>query len=219
MTAFEELKEICRVACHERNACEPGFKALMQTETVGQILAVRRENWQDVYVSRYHDIIARNIPLLTSEEFRTVLRENQVYVNESAQEGLMIVSNPATEVVAGGNAVAYIFGGGRLTATDNAEAHCRSEAGELLLRGHASGFMETGRAEVTEFASLQGVFRGECRDAARVNISGGSLCDYGHLEITAWRDATVYSDSRRKITIMSDTARLLPLAEYKEETA
>lgn len=219
MTAFEELMDICKQAAHDRNACTEGYAALLRAETVPQILAVWRNNWQDVYVSRYHDIIADNIEMLERDEYRPLFHESQMYVNESSDVGLVIVSNPKQPVTIGGRAVGYIFGGGSLTATDNAEAHCRSEEGKLLLQGHATGFMEAGRAEVTEFALLQGVFDGECHDAARVTISGGRLRDYGHLEISAWRDATVYSDIRKKITLYGDEARLLPLADYNKEEA
>ena len=42
---FEQLKEMCRVACHERNACKQGYEALMKTENIAQIMQGASADW------------------------------------------------------------------------------------------------------------------------------------------------------------------------------
>ena len=67
-----------------------------------------------------------------------------------------------------------------------------------------------------EFAGVSGTFDGECHQAAYVILKGGTLRDYGHLEISAWNDAVVYSNTRKKISLNGD-ARWLPLSEYNKK--
>lgn len=156
MTAFEELKEICRVACHERNACEPGFKALMQTETVGQILAVWRENWQDIYQSKFSDVMAANI-VKVYRRSRREFRRADVFVNESSERGLVIVCRPDGEIRVGGTAQCYVFGGSAsVVATDHAQVYCRTSGVKVTLRGHAYGYMQAGIADIGDRSFLQG---------------------------------------------------------------
>ena len=48
METFDELKEICRRACHERNACKEGFEAMLLAENTAELMHVWRRWWEDV---------------------------------------------------------------------------------------------------------------------------------------------------------------------------
>lgn len=212
MNSFERLKEICRVACHERNACESGFKALMNAETIPQILTVWRQNWDDVYKSKFSDIMAANI-VSVFEESRDIFHANEVYVNEPAEKGLLIISSPQQTVEVSGRAHAYLFTAAEVTARGNAQVYCRYNGAVVTLHDHAYGKFEAGTAHVYDFASANGMFQ-ECHtyNAAQVTVNSGKVIDHGHRRITVY-DGNVFSDHTRNIEIDGQT-RLYPLSEY-----
>lgn len=213
MNNFERLKEICRTACHERNACEPGFKALMNAETIPQILQVWRQNWDDVYRSRYYDIMSKNI-VGVFEESKDLFHGNEVYVNEPAERGLLIIASPTQPIEVTGSARAYLFTAAEVTARENAQVYCRDKDAVVTLRDHSYGKFEAGMISVYDFSEADGTFT-ECHtyNAAQVVINGGRLIDHGHRRIAAYVGAQVYSDTPRNIEI-GGQARLYPLSEY-----
>ena len=218
METFDELKEICRRACHERNACKEGFEALLQAETIPAILDVWRRNWQDVYKSKYADVMADNIVRVYAglgDEFR----RSEVYVNESSERGLVIICRPAARICLGGTAKGYIFGtDAEVEATDNAQVYCRTSGVKVTLRGHAYCHSEARDAEVTvyNFAHAEGQMQCTTYNAAEVVIQGGTLVDHGHRRIAAYGGTRVYSDATKGIEI-GGQARKYPISEGKSE--
>lgn len=213
MTEFEKLKEICRVAAHERSACEQGFKALMETQSFADIMRVWRENWDDIYNSKYADIMAKKIVGVFAEA-KDLFHASQVYVNEPAEMGLVIVSSPQQPIEVSGRAKAYLFTAAEVTARDNAQVYCRDKEAVVTLRDHAYGHFKDGTARVYDFSEAKGVFR-ECHtyNAAEVMANGGKVVDHGHRRIAAYVDTSVYSDTTRNIEI-GGQALLYPLSEY-----
>ena len=214
MTNFERLKEICREACHERHACQPGFEALMRTKNVGEILSVWKDNWQDIYESKYADIIVEKIADVYAD-MKAEFNANDVFVNEPSSRGIVIVCKPSDTITVFGTAKAYIFGSGKVAASDNAEVYCRDEEGYVILTGHSQGFFKAGVAWVNDFAKAQGVFSGTCFGAAYIILQGGFILDHGHREISAFGDAVVYSDIRKRTELFGN-AQLLPASAYME---
>ena len=215
METFDELKEICRRACHERNACKEGFEALMQAESIGGILAVWRKNWHDVYKSKYADVMADNIVGVYArmgDEFR----RSEVYVNESSERGLVIICRPTARICLGGTAKGYIFGtDAEVEATDNAQVYCRTAGVMISLLGHAYCSCENREAVVAvrNFAQAHGEMQCHTWNAAQVVITNGTLCDHGHRRISAYGGARIYSDATKGIEL-GGQARQYPLAEY-----
>lgn len=204
MTDFEQLKEICRVACHERNACKEGFSALMQTESIVQIMQVWKANWDDVFRSRYSDIMVKRLVELSPSALDE-MRKGGVFVNEDSEHGYVIISNPEKPVSVGGTARAYIFTPAEVTATDNAQVYCRTAGSKITLRGHAYCHCESRDTMVMvyNFAKAEGQMECHTYNAAEVMIQGGTLCDHGHRRIAAYGDTKVYSDATKGI----ETAR------------
>ena len=64
MTQFHQLKDICATACHDRHACAEGYRAMLATENISQLMAVWRANWEDIVESKYADIINDLLPAL-----------------------------------------------------------------------------------------------------------------------------------------------------------
>lgn len=212
---FEQLKEICRVACHERNACKEGFEALMQTENIPQIMQVWKANWDDVFRSRYADIMVKKLtevgPSMIAE-----FRKGGVFVNEDREDGYVIISNPDRPVNVGGTARAYIFTAAEVVATENAQVYCRTAGSKITLRGHAYCHCDSCETEVTvyNFAHADGQMRCTTHNAAEVMLQGGTLVDYGHRRIEAYGDTLVYSDATKGIAL-NDQSRQYSLSELK----
>lgn len=136
---------------------------------------------------------------------------------------MLIVSIPYTAVsqqpiVVSGTAKCYIFGSGSVIAKDNAEVYCRDEEGHVTLTDHSQGYFKAGQIEIRNYAKANGSFTGHCYNAAYIILRGGSLVDHGHLEISAWNDAVVYSNTHKKIELHGK-ACLLPITENVQYAA
>ena len=157
METFEELKEICRQACHERNACKDGFAAMLLAGNTAELMQVWRRWWQDVYESKYADIMTARIAT-ASGRLRREMRQSDVYVNESSERGLVIVCRPDWKISVGGTAKCYVFGDGpaEISATDHAQVFCRSSRVRITLRGYATAVVGAGDCELFDRSFLQG---------------------------------------------------------------
>lgn len=201
---FTQLKEICREACHERNACKPGLEALMRTETIPQIMQVWKDNWDDVFRSRYSDIMVRRLAELSPSAIDE-MRKGGVYVNEDREDGYVIVSNPERPVSVSGTARAYLFTTAEVTATDNAQVYCRGGGSKITLRGHSYCHCEVRDAVVTvcDFAHAEGQMQCHTYNAAEVVIQGGVIFDHGHRLIKADKETKLYSKAKKGIELLS----------------
>ena len=213
MTDFEQLKEICRVACHERNACKEGYAALMQTESIPQIMQVWKANWDDVFRSRYSDIMVRRLTELSPSAIEE-MRNGGVYVNEDREDGYVIISNPDKPINVGGTARAYIFTAAEVAATENAQVYCRTAGSKITLHGHAYCNCESRDTIVTlyNFSQAQGEMQCHTYNAAEVVITNGTLVDHGHRRIAAYGGTRVYSDATKGIEL-GGQSRQYPLSE------
>lgn len=156
MESFEELKELCRTACHERNACKQGFEAMLLAENTAQMMAVWRQNWQDIYESKFADMMPAVVAGL-GRRLRREMRQSDVYVNEPSSRGLVIVCQPSCRIRVGGTAKAYVFGtDAEVAADDHAQVYCRTHGVGITLRGYASGKVRAGDCELYDRSFLKG---------------------------------------------------------------
>ena len=209
MTDFEKLKEICRVACHERGACTAGYEALMHADSIGAILAVWRANWEDIYSSKFADVMVERI----SEVYRTAKAEMNAagfWVNEDREQGMVIITNAPRPVTLGGTAKGYIFAKSEVRATDNAQVYCRTDGSEIVLTGHATANISgESTVHVRQWASARCV---SCicytSDAAEVIATGCDVVSDGHRHITAYGATKVMGLSHRGIELNQDSTFL-----------
>lgn len=217
MNDFENLKEICRQACHERNACKSGYEALLATENIGQLLQVWRMNWQDIFSSKFADVMVKNIAKVYATS-KAEFNAADVYVNEPSERGLVIISGAEEPIMVGGTARAYIFSPATVTAIDNAQVYCRTAGSTIILRGHSHGGIDNveTHVEVREFASANGSMDCETWQAAEVSITYGKLKDNGHRRIIASGGAIVYSNAIKGIELSGEAVQH-PLEIKSEE--
>ena len=170
-----ELKQACR----ERNACKEGYEQLLRSRSVPEILRTVKDNWTDVWESKYADIVERELPRWFAGQEEDFHKAG-VYVNEPSKRGLCMVSQAEDVLEFGGNARVYVFGKARVIARDNVELHCRCPEAEIELRDHAWGKVKAGRVMARDFTTVQSWQEVECHDAAHVTVWGGKVTDCGH---------------------------------------
>ena len=107
MESFEELKAVCHAACHQRNACKDGFAAMLMAENTADLMHVWRRWWQDIYVSKYADIMTAKIATATGR-LRREMRQSDVFVNEPTERGLLIVCKPERPITVGGRDISKV---------------------------------------------------------------------------------------------------------------
>ena len=103
MTPFHQLKDICTTACHDRHACVEGYRAMLATENISQLMAVWRANWEDIVESKFADIANDRLPALYPT-LRKEMNAAGIYFNEcpkTAPEYVLVIgkghgSNPGT---------------------------------------------------------------------------------------------------------------------------
>ena len=208
MTDFENLKEICRVACHDREACKPGFEALMRAENMSQLLQVWRDNWQDIFSSKFADVMVEhivNVYATSKADFNAA----DIYVNEPSERGLVIISGAEDPITVGGSSKAYIFSPSTVTAIDNAQVYCRTEGSSIILKGHSHGGIDNVNTRVVmrEFSTANGSMNCETHQAAEVYIGYGTVTDYGHRRIIASGGAIVYSNATKGIELSGEAVQ------------
>lgn len=215
MTDFEQLKEICREACHERGACVAGFDALMHADSIGAILAVWRQNWEDIFGSKFADVMAANVVKVYATA-RKEFNSADFYVNEDSERGMVIITAAPQMIRLGGTAKGYVFAQSKVLATDNAQVYCRTDGSSITLYGHASANI-TGHSTVHayEFSSVR-CKGATCHSyqAAQVTATDGAVISYSHRRITAYGSAKVYANGHRGIEL-TPPAQLLPLTDIK----
>ena len=156
MEGFEDLKEICRTACHERNACKQGFEAMLLAENTAQMMHVWRQNWNDIYESKFADMMPMVVAGL-SPRLKREMRQSDVYVNEPSSRGLVIVCQPSKPIRVGGTAKCYVFGSDAgICADDHAQVYCRTHGVRIVLRGYASARVRAGDCELFDRSFLKG---------------------------------------------------------------
>lgn len=187
---YEQFMEECKAACRERNACAEGYAALLRSENVVEMLNVAVHNWNDVYKSKYSDIVAANA-VRWYKELKSDFNTAGIFVNEEVSKGLVIVSNTDKVLTFSGNAKVYIFGKAHVIARDNCEVNCRCKDSEIELYDNASGKIEKGKVWAYGWSQVESHQECFCYQHSNVLVSEGVIHDYGHRILSMSENITV----------------------------
>lgn len=209
---FEQFKTECIEACHVRQACREGYADLLHAETTPALLRVVKNYWDDVYRSKYADIVGENIERWFDGQEDDFHRAD-VFVNEPADHGIVFVNNYLDgELRVKGTAKAYVFGASSVFGVDRAEVYCHTEGSFVRVRDHAYAHVERGTVVAMGYSSIEinaGV-EASCYDRTRVTLNGGRILSYGHRSIEAWLDGVVelrHPNINRGVTL-HDSAKI-----------
>ena len=190
---YTQLMKECKAACRERNACQEGYADLLRAENVVEILNVAVRNWNDVYRSKYADIVADNI-IRWFDGLEKDFHEAGIFVNEETRKGIVIVSNAAELLTFGGNARIYVFGDADIEAYDNCEVYCRCSDATIELHDYASGVIERGKVYAYDWSSVESHEKCFCYDYSSVVISKGICHDKGHRRLSWSENVTIIKE-------------------------
>ena len=187
---YEQFKQECKAACHERHACQQGYEQLLRSANVNDILTTVVRNWDDVWHSKYSDIVAENITRWFSgleQEFHAA----GFYVNEDCRKGIAVVSRPDRTLCFTGRARVYVFAKAHVVATGGARVYCRDAESEIELHGHAYGKIDAGHVSAYDWSDVDSTGDCHCYDHSTVRAYGGTLHDHGHRRLDTANDVKI----------------------------
>ena len=157
MTPFHQLKDICTTACHDRHACAEGYRAMLATENISQLMAVWRANWEDIVESKYADIINDRLPSLYPT-LRAEMNAAGIYVNECPKMApeyvRVLVTDTGSEVHVYDYARAYVLGQAKLTAHGHSQVYNFKQDADITLTDRSYGYIAAGKVTRLGFSTL-----------------------------------------------------------------
>jgi hypothetical protein len=205
MTAFESFKTACNAACHDRHACANGYRAMLAAENVGQLMAVWRDNWDDLVESKYADIINEKLPAFYPE-LKEDMNAAGIYVNECpavAPEFVMvIVTDFDYDVNVYDYAKCFVLGRAHVCARDHAQVYSeKNDDCVIHLFGHSYGHASKGRVVAYDFSRLCTSTDAALSGCVRCEAHGGDILAYDYLKIEAYGNTKVFARSDSNISL------------------
>lgn len=187
---YEQFMQECKAACRERHACQQGYEQLLRSGSVGEILATAANNWDDVWRSKFSDIVADNITRWFSgleQEFH----DAGFFINEECTKGIAVVSRPDRTLRFTGRARVYVFSKAHVVAGGGVQVYCRDAESEIELRDHAYGKIDAGRVKAYDWSEVDSTADCHCYDHTTVRAYGGTLHDHGHRRLVTANDVAI----------------------------
>lgn len=205
MTPFNILKDACTTACHDRHACAEGYRAMLATENISQLMAVWRANWEDIVESKYADIINDRLPALYST-LRQEMNAAGIYVNEcpkTAPEFVFVLVTDYDYIVdIHDYARCYVLGNAVVRAWDHSQVYSsRCDAACISLHDHAYGHISKGWTQAFAAARLWTATDAVLNGSVTCEAHGGTIKALSCRKLEAYGETKVYAPSERNITL------------------
>ena len=214
MTPFELLKTACTHACHDRHACAEGYRAMLATENISQLMAVWRANWEDIVESKYADIINDRLPA-AYPTLRKEMNAAGIYVNECPKMAPEYVRVLVTDydfiVDIHDYAKCFVLGGATVRAWDHSQVYSdRCYQAVIYLNDHAYGHVSKGVVMASNTTQLWTAADAVLYGSVTCEAHGGTVKAHAYRKLEAYGDTQVYSASERNI-VLSGNATIHPL--------
>ena len=205
MTPFEILKTTCTKACHDRHACVEGYRAMLATENISQLMAVWRANWEDIVKSKYADIINDRLPA-AYPTLRKEMNAAGIYVNECPRVAPEFVRVLVTDfdftVDIYDYARCYVLGEATVRAWDHSQVYSdRCDQAAIYLNDHAYGHVGKGLVQARNFSQLWTAADAVLNGSVMCEAYGGTVKAHAYRKLEAYGDTKVYATSERNITL------------------
>ena len=205
MTPFHQLKDICTHACHTRHACAEGYRAMLATENISQLMAVWRTNWEDIVESKYADIINDRLPYLYPT-LRAEMNAAGIYVNECpkmAPEFVRVLVTDCDRIVdIYDYAKCYVLGEATVRAWCHSQVYSdRCDESIIELYDHAYGHVGKGRVQARNSSQLWTSADAVLNGSVTCEAHGGTVKALAYRKLEAYGDTKVYATSERNITL------------------
>lgn len=208
MIPFDTLKSYCTTACHTRHACAEGYCAMLAAQNVSQLMAVWRENWEDLVESKYADIINKELPALYPA-LKAEMNAAGIYVNECPQTApefvLVIVTDNVPILDIHDYARCYILGKSYVRVWDHAQVYNeKSEDSIIQLFNRSYGRVSKGWVEANDYSRLWTSTNASLFGSVTCEAHGGEIRANSYLKIEAYGDTKVFSKTDRNITLFGN---------------
>lgn len=155
---FTTLKKTCHDACHERHACAEGYRQMLATENISQMMATWRNNWEDIVQGKFADIIIAQLPK-QYPHLKQDMNQAGIYLNECPDNAppyvKIIITDTDTPLNIYGDAKAYILGTATVIAHDHSQIYNTHGTAIITLLDRSYGNLKsTDKVETTRFAKL-----------------------------------------------------------------
>lgn len=210
MKVFDQLKDICITACHDRHACAEGYRAMLAAQNVSQLMAVWRENWEDLVESKYADIINDQLPALYLDPtLKSEMNAAGIYVNECPQTApeyvLVIVTDYIPIVDIYDYAKCYVLGNSTVCAWGHSQVYSeKNEKAVIALYDYAYGHASKGLALAFGHSRLWTSTNAALNGSATCEAHGGEIRASSYLKIEAYGDTKVFCKTDRNITLFGN---------------
>lgn len=203
--SYDNLKRICTQACHDRQACAKGYKQMLESNNVSEMMITWRDNWEDIVESKYADIICRELPAIYPD-FKKEMNKQEVYLNECPENtssyAKVIITDTDNPVHVYGRAKAYILGKAKVFAHNHSQVYnYKQQDAEIILLDYAYGNIKAGKVEAQGRSSLSCNCQAVLRGAVFCSATGGIVRANGYRSIEAYNDAVIISQMTENITL------------------
>lgn len=203
--AFQTLKETCKRACHERHACVDGYKQMLASTNVSQMMATWRNNWEDVVESKFADILCTELPKLYPA-LKQEMNQAGIYLNECPKKApsfvLVLVTDCDHVVDINDYARCYVLGEATVRAWEHSQVYSdRCDQATIELNDHAYGHVSKGLVYANNASRLWTSTNTVLRGSVTCEAHGGSIQAFSYRKLDAYGDTKVHATSERNITL------------------
>lgn len=218
--AFDTFKQICTQACHDRHACAEGYKQMLASENVSQMMATWRDNWEDVVESKYVDVIRGELPRLYPG-LKDGMNKAGIYLNEcpdNAKNFVRVIITDCDEPIKiHGDAQAYILGDAKVIAFNHSQVYNNKHQGaHVMLYDYSYGKIIAGSVSAYDRTKLKCDCTAFLNGAVECDTFGGTVKATSFRHINVYRDTVVYSDTGKQINL-NGTSHIEPLTAKNDE--
>lgn len=221
MDAFETLKATCTKACHIRNACAEGYKQMLASENVSQMMATWRNNWEDVTTNKFADIIVRDLPK-QYPDLKEDMNQAGIYLNECPEGARMfvrvIVTATTEPIHVYGDAQAYVLDTAKVVAHDHSQVYnTRAAEASVSLLDYSYGNISCGQCTALNRSrvNVSGTVTATLNGAIDCHATGGTIIATGYRRIDACGETIVYARNGQSI-YLEGSAALQPITSYND---
>ncbi len=215
---YQILKDTCTRACHERHACADGYRQMLASENVSQMMATWRANWEDVTESKYADIIRAELPK-QYPALRKEMNKAGIYLNECPDFARkfvrVIVTDTDAPVQIYGEAQAYVLGNAKVIAFNHSQVYNNNQPDAyVVLFDHSYGKVMAGRVSAYDNSQLQCCCHAEVYNKVVCDAYGGTVRALSFRKINAYSDSVIYGELDKGIHLYGK-AQFKNLNEYE----
>lgn len=217
--AYKILKDTCNQACHRRHACVNGYRQMLASENVSQMMATWRDNWEDIVESKYADIIRTELPK-QYPALKEDMNKAGIYLNECPKSApkfvFVIVTDTDEDVKIYGNAQAYILGNAKVHVFDHAQVYNYKNCdARVNLYDYSYGKIMAGHVLACNRSQLQCDCDAFLQGSVECNAFGGQVWAASYRCINAFRNTVVFSNTAKNINLQG-TAHIEPLINIEK---